>query len=193
LADETIPTGNDDEDGPRPDKGAPGHDQAIDAEAGADVAVPQGVAAEREAESSPEDESAGATGDSFAAAPDSPDPYEGAVPPGYDWPTHGGYLGCLLGLMVACIAGGFLGSLVVGLVSVSPLGRLVGTPAVRISLILAVFVATMLALGRVGWVLGKRFYREYPQPGSQPTGAPEVTSGRDAQDAETNREMTQRS
>ncbi len=35
---------------------------------------------------------------------------EGAVPPGYDWPTHGGYLGCLLSLMASCLIGGFLGT-----------------------------------------------------------------------------------
>lgn len=92
------------------------------------------------------------------------DPYEGAVPPGYDWPTHGGYLGCLLGLMVACIVGGLLGSFVVGTVSVTPLGGIVGYAWIRITLIIAVFLATLAVLGRVGWILGKRFYREYPQP-----------------------------
>jgi hypothetical protein len=92
------------------------------------------------------------------------DPYEGAVPPGYDWPTHGGYLGCLLGLMAACVLGGFLGSLLVGFVSVSPLAAVVTSAPVRIALILGTFVATMLVLGRVGWRLGRRFYREYPIP-----------------------------
>jgi len=38
------------------------------------------------------------------------DLYEGAVPPGYDWTTHGGYLGCLIGLMASCLFGAFLGS-----------------------------------------------------------------------------------
>ncbi|MBF6589396.1 MAG: hypothetical protein IVW57_02555, partial [Ktedonobacterales bacterium] len=36
------------------------------------------------------------------------DPFEGAVPPGYSWPTHGGYLGCLVGVITGSIAGGFL-------------------------------------------------------------------------------------
>ena len=35
---------------------------------------------------------------------------KGAVPPGYDWPTHGGYLGCLLSLIASCLIGGFLGT-----------------------------------------------------------------------------------
>lgn len=95
---------------------------------------------------------------------EAPDPYEGAVPPGYDWPTHGGYLGCLMGLMAACILGGFLGSLLVGFASVSPLAIIVTVAPVRIAIILMTFVATMFVLGRVGWRLGRRFYREYPQP-----------------------------
>ncbi|HET9981480.1 MAG TPA: hypothetical protein VFQ32_13610, partial [Ktedonobacterales bacterium] len=37
-------------------------------------------------------------------------PEAGAVPPGYDWPTHGGYLGCLLAMMPACLIAGFLSS-----------------------------------------------------------------------------------
>jgi hypothetical protein len=91
------------------------------------------------------------------------DPYEGAVPPGYDWPTHGGYLGCLMGLVVAFLVGGFLGSFLVGLISVTPLAVLVAAPAARILCIAVVFVATLIGLGRAGWVLGRRFYREYPR------------------------------
>src|SRR5579871_3443198 len=31
-------------------------------------------------------------------------PYEGATPPGYDeWPTHGGYLGCLMGVVLGLV------------------------------------------------------------------------------------------
>jgi hypothetical protein len=92
------------------------------------------------------------------------DPLEGAVPPGYDWPTHGGYLGCLLGVVVACVLGGFLGSFLVGLASVTPLGFLVGSAPARIAIIVGVFLLTLVGLGRVGWALGKRFYREYPRP-----------------------------
>src|SRR5258705_11876483 len=40
------------------------------------------------------------------------DPHEGAVPAGYDWPTHGGYLGCLLGVMASCLLAAFFGSTV---------------------------------------------------------------------------------
>ncbi len=39
--------------------------------------------------------------------------HEGATPPGYDWPTHGGYLGCLLAVMFACLLAP-LGYIVVG-------------------------------------------------------------------------------
>ena len=92
------------------------------------------------------------------------DPFEGAVPPGYDWPTHGGYLGCLLGVVMACVLGGFLGSFLVGLASVTPLSFLVGSAPARIAIIVGVFVLTLVGLGRAGWALGKRFYREYPRP-----------------------------
>lgn len=102
--------------------------------------------------------------DPNATLAETPDPYEGAVPPGYDWPTHGGYLGCLLGLMAAGVLGGFLGSLLVGVVSVSPLAPVVTSSPVRIVLILGTFAATMVVLGRIGWRLGRRFYREYPTP-----------------------------
>jgi hypothetical protein len=192
---ETFPTGNDSSEAPRTDERAAGQERALGIGAeDSDEAASAGtdaVAAERGATEG-DAESGGLVSDPDAAPEGmaTPDPYEGAVPPGYDWPTHGGYLGCLLGLMAACIAGGFLGSLVVGLVSVSPLGMVVGTPAVRITLILGIFVATMVALGRVGWVLGRRFYREYPQPGSQRAGATAVTRG---SVAEANREAQQKS
>jgi hypothetical protein len=68
------------------------------------------------------------------------------------------------------VLGGFLGSFLVGLLSVTPLHFLVGAAPARIAIIVGVFLATLIALGRVGWALGKRFYREYPQrpPRSQP-------------------------
>jgi hypothetical protein len=95
------------------------------------------------------------------AAPQPPDPYEGAVPPGYDWPTHGGYLGCLLGIMASCLIGGFAGKLVglftyyhniTGIANVLAIG--------------AVFVLAAAILGALGWRLGRRFLREYAR---QPT------------------------
>jgi hypothetical protein len=88
------------------------------------------------------------------------DPHEGAVPPGYDWPTHGGYLGCLLGLMAACVLAGFLGGTLIPILAAPSLAKL------AISLVVAVGV--VIGLGRLGWVLGKRYYREYPQPVRRP-------------------------
>jgi hypothetical protein len=84
---------------------------------------------------------------------------EGAVPPGYDWPTHGGYLGCLLGLLAACVVGGFIGS---------SLDKAIQwynwAPGVVSALIVvAVYVVAIGALCALGWTLGKRFYRAYPQ------------------------------
>jgi hypothetical protein len=96
-----------------------------------------------------------------------PEPDEGAVPPGYDWPTHGGYLGCLLSLMASCLIGGFLGSTVFAALSYL---RIV-PPAVAILLTVAVYAVVFIGLGRLGWILGKRFYREYPQ--RQPLVSPD--------------------
>jgi hypothetical protein len=93
------------------------------------------------------------------AAPE--DPHEGAVPPGYDWPTHGGYLGCLIGLIASCLIGGFLGSTLfpaLGYSNAVPKG-------VAAVLTVVVFLGITVGLGRLGWILGKRFYREYPQAG----------------------------
>ena len=96
------------------------------------------------------------------AAPDTrsrPDRHEGAVPPGYDWPTHGGYLGCLLGVIASCLIGGFLGSTYFSTLSLEVL------PVWAAALLtVAVFLGCVAGLGRLGWVLGRRFYREYPQP-----------------------------
>lgn len=91
--------------------------------------------------------------------------YEGATPPGYDeWPTHGGYLGCLLGVMTACVLAplgyiifGFLGSLLAP--SLGTFG-VVGAGVVTVALYLAVFIG----IARLGWTLGRRFLREYDEP-----------------------------
>lgn len=96
-------------------------------------------------------------------APPPDDPYEGATPPGFDWPTHGGYLGCLLGLVVACMLCGLVGA---------PLAQLsnfhvLSTP-LALLLTLAAALVFIVLLGRLGWVLGKHFYREYPQPAGRP-------------------------
>lgn len=86
-------------------------------------------------------------------------PESGAVPPGYDWPTHGGYLGCLLGMMPACLVGGFLGSTFVAWLNKAG----VVPPVVAGLLVVLVFVASMIGFGRLGWILGRRFYRKYPR------------------------------
>ncbi len=82
------------------------------------------------------------------------DPYEGAVPPGYDWPTHGGYLGCLMGVMAATIAALLLTAPVLYFADI-PLG-------IVWLLRVVIFLACIIGGGRLGWALGKRFYREYP-------------------------------
>jgi hypothetical protein len=90
------------------------------------------------------------------ATPRPEDPYEGAVPPGYDWPTHGGYLGCLLGIMLSCIVGGFVASLV----DVFDFEHQIrGLP--NVLLVVATFLVALALLARIGWLLGRRFYREY--------------------------------
>jgi hypothetical protein len=108
--------------------------------------------------------------------PRRPDPHEGAVPPGYDWPTHGGYLGCLLSVIASCLIGGFLGS-----TFFSALSHLKVLPVWAAAMLtVAIFVGCVVGLGRLGWVLGRRFYREYPQPytpvwgeDDEPEGTPE--------------------
>ena len=119
---------------------------------------PQNPSAEPESQQPPEPLNA-ASGEREARE----DPYEGAVPPGYDWPTHGGYLGCLLAQLPACLIGGFIGSTLYNYLILAKLlpGVVVGLLAV------ATFVAGMILFGRIGWLLGRRFYRAYEQP--QPT------------------------
>jgi hypothetical protein len=91
---------------------------------------------------------------------DPEDPYEGAVPPGYDWPTHGGYLGCLVGSITGCLVTGFVGANLFSFLWAS--GTVSGPIFVLLTLVALVLI--MWALGRVGWVLGRRFYRAYEQP-----------------------------
>ena len=90
-----------------------------------------------------------------------PDPYEGAVPPGYDWPTHGGYLGCLIGLMASCLIGGFVATLV-GLYTYYH--QITGLANVIV--LVAIFALATVICTNLGWRLGRRFFREYAQ---QPT------------------------
>ncbi len=90
--------------------------------------------------------------------------YRGATPPGYDWPTHGGYLGCLLGVMVACLIAP-LGYLVFGFLG-ALLHPALGGFGVALAVVatVAVYLAVFVALSRLGWRMGKRFLREYEQP-----------------------------
>lgn len=94
------------------------------------------------------------------------DPYEGAVPPGYDWPTHGGYLGCLLGVMASCLIGGFVGSTLFP--ALAHYNLVPGWVAGLLTLV--VFVLLVVGIGRVGYALGRRFLREYPQPAGKTWG-----------------------
>ena len=91
---------------------------------------------------------------------DPANPYEGATPPGYDWPTHGGYLGCLLGVMTSCLIGGFVGSTLFP--ALAHYNFMPGWVAGLLTLV--VFVLLIAGIGRLGYVLGRRFLREYPQP-----------------------------
>jgi hypothetical protein len=116
--------------------------------------------------SDPDDSDARDTAETTGETPQNPqadeateDPHEGAVPPGYDWPTHGGYLGCLLSLMASCLIGGFLGTTLF-----PALGYSHAVPKVVAAVLtVVVYLAIAVGLGRLGWILGKRYYREYPQ------------------------------
>ncbi|HZC06636.1 MAG TPA: hypothetical protein VE338_13455 [Ktedonobacterales bacterium] len=90
--------------------------------------------------------------------------YRGATPPGYDWPTHGGYLGCLLGVMIACLLAplGYIAFGFVGAFLVQPLGGF--GVALAVILTVGAYLAIFVALTRLGWSMGKRFLREYEQP-----------------------------
>jgi hypothetical protein len=61
--------------------------------------------------------------------------------------------------MASCLIGGFLGTTFFAALSYQ---KIVPRP-ITVLLTVIVFVAVTLGLGRLGWVLGKRFYREYPR------------------------------
>ena len=109
------------------------------------------------------------------------DRFEGAVPPGYDWPTHGGYLGCLLGLVAACLVGAFLGTFPFAALSYHHLVP----PVVTLLVTIVIFLAVAIGLGRLGWYLGKRFYRDYgtPQPPEDQRPSDDYTAATEASDA----------
>lgn len=95
---------------------------------------------------------------------------EGATPPGYDWPTHGGYLGCLLAVMLSCLLAP-LGYLVVGFLG-ALLSPSLGGAGVGIAITVTIigYVALFVGLTRLGWGMGRRYLREYPQPQGQTWG-----------------------
>lgn len=98
--------------------------------------------------------------DSASVTPSPEEAVEGAVPPGYDWPTHGGYLGCLVGVVASLLVSGLIGANFLSVIWAA--GRLAGP--LFIALTIVVFLVCMGIFGRVGYVLGKRFYRAYAQP-----------------------------
>jgi hypothetical protein len=107
------------------------------------------------------------------------DEFEGATPPGYDWPTHGGYLGCLMGVMAGVLLGGFLGANIF-----AAYYNVLDLPlAVYILLNVALFVVLLIGLGRLGWWLGRRFYRYYPQPAGPTWGESDVEEAAEEQEA----------
>ncbi len=81
-----------------------------------------------------------------------------------DWPTHGGYLGCLMGMFVGCILAGFLGSTLIAFVHFAISAARPGF--IIAAVVVVVFLITLF--GRLGWGAGKRIYREYPTPQRQP-------------------------
>ncbi len=85
------------------------------------------------------------------ASPDDPSALE-------EWPTHGGYLGCLMAIIFGCLLSGFLGSELISFVHYTTRGP----AAIFITLAVLVMIAGIILFGRLGWWLGRRFYREYP-------------------------------
>ena len=107
------------------------------------------------------------------------DEIEGATPPGYDWPTHGGYLGCLMGVMAGVLLGGFLGANIF-----AAYYNVLDLPlAVYILLNVALFIALLIGLGRLGWWLGRRYYRYYPQPAGPTWGESDDEGSAEATEA----------
>lgn len=77
-----------------------------------------------------------------------------------EWPTHGGPLGCLVSMLTGCILAGFLGSTLISFVHFSTKSAggwfVVGAVVVMLTF--------LIGFGWVGWLIGKRMYREYPAP-----------------------------
>lgn len=91
-----------------------------------------------------------------------------------EWPTHGGYLGCLMGLFLGCLLAGFVGSPLVQYLQKH--GGSAGVTAAFIAGAVVIMLAGFYASGRIGWAVGKRIFREYPAPtgrGTPPALTPE--------------------
>lgn len=129
-----------------------------------------------DSQSAPDERDEQTVGDQAPEQPDEPFPIDaplgdgenaiGATPPGFDWPTHGGYLGCLLGCLASFIIGGFLGSVLLGTLYVVGGGAALAMAVVA----LVVYVGVAYGLCRLGWLLGKRYYRSYQAPGAATWG-----------------------
>ena len=68
--------------------------------------------------------------------------------------------------MASCLIGGFLGTTLF-----AALGYSHAVPKVVAAVLtVVVYLGVTVGLGRLGWILGKRFYREYPQTRGESSG-----------------------
>jgi hypothetical protein len=91
-------------------------------------------------------------------------------PPEEEWPTHGGYLGCFLALLAGCLFAGFFASPLVQHLQVANLsghGASNGYGPLLTIIAIAIMIAGLIVFGRIGWIIGKRVYKEYPTPARQ--------------------------
>lgn len=98
-----------------------------------------------------------------------------AVPPvnaEEEWPTHGGYLGCLIAIMFGCLFAAFFASPLVQGAYRTTHGAGIGYgPTLNVAAIV-IMIAGLIAFGRIGWAIGKRVFREYaPHERTQPKAA----------------------
>lgn len=78
-----------------------------------------------------------------------------------EWPTHGGPLGCLVGLMFGFLLAGFLGSTLISFVHFSK----AGAGGWYIFSAVVVMLVFSILFANIGWRIGKRIYRHYePSP-----------------------------
>lgn len=89
-----------------------------------------------------------------------------------EWPTHGGPLGCLVSMMIGCVLAGFLASTLISFVHFTTKGA--GGWFVTGAVV--VMLAFLIGFGWLGWIIGKRVYREYPAPQRSGRAKPQRTS-----------------